>query len=113
MPYKDPIKQKAAQRRYYEENIEKYSEARQRKANLIRRKSEEIKGSTPCADCDMQYPHYMMDFDHLPEFVKVRNLSAVNNFSTVAEWMKEVAKCEVVCANCHRHRTYMRQCKGV
>lgn len=112
MPYIDVEKQRAAQRRYYEENRERYSAARRTKANKIRRLSEDIKGSTPCVDCKIQYPHYIMDFDHLPQYTKIRNLSFVNNFSTVEAWLEEVKKCEVVCSNCHRHRTYMRQTNG-
>lgn len=110
MPYRDPEKQKAAQRRYYDENKEKILLTQNKKRNAMRRYIQEVKESTPCADCGMQYPHYVMDFDHLPGEVKLYNISNQMNsdIGSLATLKAEIAKCEIVCANCHRHRTYMR-----
>lgn len=49
-----------------------------------------------------------MDFDHLGN--KEFNLSSwqSKHISHLAELMVEVAKCEVVCSNCHRVRSRKR-----
>lgn len=62
----------------------------------------------PCVDCKKQYPYYVMDFDHLGN--KKFNLSTVSTkaFSKRAI-IEELEKCELVCANCHRVRTFERQ----
>ena len=106
MPYKDPVKQKLAQQRYYKENQVKYKETSRRKTRLLRRLIQDIKNSTPCTDCKIQYPHYVMDFDHV-NGKKFNNISDIHLF-TERTLREEVAKCDLVCSNCHRHRTYMR-----
>lgn len=58
----------------------------------------------PCADCGISYPYYVMEFDHV-RGVKKHHLSLVNSF-TDEQFLAEIDKCEVVCANCHRYRTY-------
>lgn len=58
----------------------------------------------PCADCGVQYPHYVMDFDHLTD--KSFNIGRDGAKGTMERLLKEIAKCEVVCANCHRERTH-------
>ena len=62
--------------------------------------------SVPCADCGQVFPPYVMDFDHLGE--KVAPVSALATTYGTEALTAEIAKCEVVCANCHRIRTYAR-----
>lgn len=57
----------------------------------------------PCADCGKQYPSYVMQFDHLNG--KEFQLSQ-GYWKTKETILREVAKCEVVCANCHMERTF-------
>lgn len=109
VPYKDPEQQRAAQARYYRENQERIQLVKNRKRNLARRRVQEIKESTPCADCGIQYPYYVMDFDHRPGTGKMFDISDMGLVSSVEVLLAEVAKCDVVCANCHRHRTFMRK----
>jgi hypothetical protein len=73
----------------------------------------------PCTDCGVQYPHYVMDFDHRPGERKNRRLmrkgrNLTRSVSDLARtsWKMfalEVVKCDVVCANCHRERTHQRK----
>lgn len=110
MPYKDPQKQKAAQARYFQENKERLLQQQTNKRSLWRRRIQEIKEATPCADCGESFPHYVMDFDHLPGSGKRFNISnQLGRFTSLADLELEIAKCQVVCANCHRHRTFMRK----
>jgi hypothetical protein len=63
--------------------------------------------SKPCVDCGKSYPIYVMDFDHMRD--KQFLLSRAGQRGYTLEQVKaEMAKCEVVCANCHRIRTYTR-----
>jgi len=62
-----------------------------------------------CFDCKNRYPHYVLEFDHKPEFNKIDVVYRVlRNYGPEAAW-NEVAKCDVVCANCHKIRTYDRE----
>jgi hypothetical protein len=49
-----------------------------------------------------------LEFDHLPGAVKVSTVSAMFASAkfTMDDIKAEIAKCEVVCANCHRIRTF-------
>ena len=63
-----------------------------------------------CADCGYKAHAYALDFDHLPGTVKEFNIAEAS--SNAEMWKKvwsEVEKCEVVCANCHRVRTYIKR----
>lgn len=58
----------------------------------------------PCADCGNTYPPYVMDLDHVRGDKKLAlSMMTMYNSKRVAE---EISKCEVVCANCHRIRTF-------
>ncbi len=111
MPYKDPKKQKAALARYFQENKGRIRKSQNLKRNLLRRRIQEVKEQTPCKDCGETFPHYVMDFDHLPGTEKLFNITKVSACPSMEALEKEIAKCEVVCANCHRHRTFMRNSK--
>lgn len=65
--------------------------------------------SVPCADCGVQYEWFIMELDHLPQFEKVDRVSRLARSRSMAVIVAEVAKCDVVCANCHTRRTYLRQ----
>ncbi len=98
------------QREHYQKNKEYYYALQEERVERNRRRLREAK-AVPCADCGNQYPFYVMDFDHRPGEKKCFNLSAAN-VQTRLCWAKfeaEIAKCDVVCANCHRERTYQRR----
>jgi hypothetical protein len=63
--------------------------------------------SKPCVDCRRVYHYSQMDFDHLPGFEKKFDLwsFSVRKPETIRA---EIAKCDVVCSNCHRLRTWNR-----
>lgn len=68
-----------------------------------------LKEKRGCFDCRNKFPHYVLEFDHRPGEVKIDNVTRVlKNYGTEMAW-KEVAKCDVVCSNCHKVRTYMRE----
>lgn len=57
-----------------------------------------------CADCGYRSHPVALDFDHIGDG-KTMN---VCNAKSIAAAEREIAKCEVVCANCHRVRTAKR-----
>jgi hypothetical protein len=61
--------------------------------------------TVPCADCGVSYPYYVMDFDHRDPETKIGNISKMKVWNK-GKLLAEVAKCDVVCANCHRERTH-------
>lgn len=67
--------------------------------------------SVPCGDCGGVFPQCAMDFDHRDPTTKVRGVTRmISNFGLQAI-LAEVAKCDIVCANCHRLRTFERRAK--
>jgi hypothetical protein len=111
MPYKDPdiarAKNLVYQRAYYARNPEYYKQKaaeRQRRLTAIIRTEK----SRPCTDCSVEYPWYVMDFDHCGE--KEFNLSGAARMGWSEQRIRaEIAKCEIVCANCHRIRSHRRR----
>ena len=85
-------------RLYLDRNLRAYNE---RRLMVIAAKS------CPCADCGVQYPYYVMDFDHREGVTKEFSLHRIQS-ATKRAILREMAKCDVVCANCHRERTYRR-----
>jgi len=66
-----------------------------------------VKLTAGCADCGYKDHAVALDFDHLPGFEKSFNI-ARSTWRARHLIEAEVAKCEVVCANCHRIRSYNR-----
>lgn len=91
-----------------ENQKEKTKERSTRSRTKLKRQLWDIKEESGCVDCGEKYPHYMLDFDHLPGFEKVGNVADVVANYSWEKGMKELEKCEVVCANCHRIRSYQR-----
>jgi AcrR family transcriptional regulator len=59
-----------------------------------------------CVDCGEADP-VVLEFDHLDE--KTASVSVLISQAATREAVEaEIARCEVVCANCHRRRTAMR-----
>jgi hypothetical protein len=111
MKEEDKAKKAAYQKKWYEANKARHI------ANVSARKAivmEEVKDyvrtlkeSTPCADCKNLFPFFVMDFDHLKD--KLKDISELVGGGYGLEKIKaEIAKCEIVCANCHRIRTFTR-----
>lgn len=60
-----------------------------------------------CADCKYAKFAGALEFDHLPGTDKVAPVGNMR-LSSMDRLLAEIAKCEVVCANCHRERTAKR-----
>lgn len=108
MPYKDKKKQKKAQHLHYLKNKKDY-QWREKKA--IKRNKKfvlEYLYQHPCVDCGESDP-VVLEFDHIKgEKFKELNYMTRNSYS-IETIKKEIEKCEVRCANCHRRITAKRQ----
>jgi hypothetical protein len=66
-----------------------------------------LKDGVPCADCGRTYPTYVMEWDHLPDAIKTLVLADARRAAFSKERiLEELEECELVCANCHRERTF-------
>lgn len=72
---------------------------------------DEYKLASGCVDCGWAGHPRALEFDHLPGSVKSANIASMVAHTTYSldDIRAEMAKCEVVCANCHRIRTYNRE----
>ncbi|MBP9816562.1 MAG: hypothetical protein KBD05_00860 [Candidatus Pacebacteria bacterium] len=115
MPFKDPQKQKKYHAKYMREVW--YPQNKKRHISYVKRNKQRVtefidtyKRKQSCVDCGFlgkEFP-YVLDFDHL-------NKGSVKKF-TIGSWSRavlsveaierEIEKCELVCANCHRIRTF-------
>jgi len=88
-------------------NIE-WKEKINRQCNLRYKKIQEFlrsyKLSKGCVDCGYDKHHAALEFDHV-EGVKEFN---VCNAKSIKQAKGEIKKCEVVCSNCHKIRTFER-----
>jgi len=111
MPYADPIKQKEYMQRYAKERYHadlENQKRRSRESKERRRKEIQELKKVPCADCNQTYPTYVMTFDHVRGKKSFTIGDRAGSYST-ERMLEEIAKCDVVCSNCHAIRTHERQ----
>ena len=101
---------KARGRKYYHTNRDRQLNLalkRRHKAYLLKREYINKVKDRPCVDCGIKYPFYVMDLDHKQGTIKIKDVGRMTNANwSLDKIKKEVEKCEVVCANCHRIRTF-------
>lgn len=106
MAYSDQEKNRQYYRDYKALNSErlKFHERKRRREWRIRLL--EIVGNNKCKDCG-EKDFRVLEFDHLGDEKKEANVASFIG----RNWVKALAeamKCEVVCANCHKIRTFER-----
>jgi hypothetical protein len=99
-------------KRRIKDRIAKYNRGGFR--DLRRRRIQEFinnQKAVPCTDCNNRFHSVAMDFDHIPERGKKKFSisSGVVKMRSMNSIIAEISKCEVVCSNCHRVRTYNRK----
>ena len=67
----------------------------------------------PCGDCGGRFPAAAMQWDHLPGSEKAHDVGDLVRRLCKERVLEEIAKCELVCANCHAVRTVSRRERGV
>ena len=118
------IKQhRKARKKYLKTNLAKVNAGKARYRQSGRSYARELK-DVPCFDCGNKFPVVCMDFDPREGTEKHPRLTYKENgykrvpismtaFATqnIEAFKIEVEKCDVVCANCHRIRTWERRIK--
>jgi hypothetical protein len=97
--------------RYFQVNRQRIMARKRERWNELLRWYQDLKESAPCVDCGGFFHHAAMTWDHLPGHEKVTEVSNLRRSSRQAV-LDEVAKCDLVCANCHAVRSYERR-RGV
>lgn len=104
--------QRAYHRLYYQRNKSRFIAKNRRNKNRQRKRLRAILWGVkqcPCQDCGDTFHPWVMELDHREGTKKeaaVANLASKG--CTDARLLEEIDKCDVVCANCHRMRTYRR-----
>lgn len=96
---------------HYKSNPERRKKTRERQTSYTavnRQFVYDYLAQHPCEIC-AEPDIIVLEFDHLPEFKKKINVSdAISRYGP--EMLKEeIAKCRVLCANCHRRHTAKQQ----
>ncbi|MDQ1299556.1 MAG: hypothetical protein QG636_224 [Patescibacteria group bacterium] len=118
MPHKDPERAKEYHAKYMKEVW--YPKNKEKHLAYVRRNKQRVtafiaayKKDRSCTDCGFsgkEFP-FVLDFDHLD--------GGLSKKFTIGSWShsvlsieaieKEIEKCELVCANCHRIRTFSKK----
>ena len=69
--------------------------------------------NNPCTDCGNTFHPWAMHYDHLVSEEKDMEIGKLVVFGSKKRIDAEIEKCELVCANCHAVRAYIRYQAGV
>jgi hypothetical protein len=79
--------------------------SRTRRAKL-QKSIDAYKAAHGCSGCGESDP-VVLDFDHRDSSIKKTNIaSMVSDRYSLEIIKKEIAKCDILCANCHRRKTF-------
>ena len=105
MPYKDPEKRRECRRRWYHNNKESEKRHVKRRKEQIKKWFELYKKNLFCSRCGETHPA-TLEFHHNKENKEMNVSEMIYNGYSIQRINKEVAKCVVLCANCHRKEHY-------
>ena len=94
---------------WYPKNKDRVMANGQRYQDRLRDWIDQQKVERGCMDCGYNLHPWVLEFDHRPGEQKVMAVSRMRNKSNHDAIVAEIAKCDVVCANCHRDRTHERR----
>ena len=95
---------------YYKKHPEYFKEANKRVSFRTKELIWSVRASNYCTDCKRYFHPACMDFDHLKnKKCTIGKEYWAKKFETI---FKEIKKCQLVCSNCHRLRSYKRLFKG-
>ena len=108
MPYKNRQDERNFRKRWWASLSLERKREKQNKANVRNRLIKEFiaayKLENGCIDCGYKKHHSALEFDHVGTDKSINVCFA----KSIEQAKKEIKKCEVVCSNCHRIRTYQR-----
>ncbi len=92
---------------HYQRNKLYYINKAQEYRKEVKRLVTQYKKIHPCVDCNNS-DFRVLEFDHLPGNKKSMDIAVMVCSRSIDSVMKEIAKCDILCANCHRIRTWKR-----
>lgn len=101
MPFKDREVQLEAQRNAYQNNKAYYREQLQKRRQKNKDYLADLKKTLSCTKCGFSHPA-ALDFHHRDSEDKDMNVSNSVFNKGLENLKKEIEKCDVLCANCHR-----------
>lgn len=119
MAIKDPRRRKEYHAKYmkevwYPKNKAKHISYVRRNKNRVAQFIEQYKRMHSCIDCGFpgkEFP-YVLDFDHMGSAIKKFNIGSWSHtVLSIGAIEREIEKCQLVCANCHRKRTFSKKLK--
>ena len=99
---------KEYKRNWHQENKERNNQLSKERRREKQDKLSAMKLALGCTDCGYNSNSAALDFDHV-RGTKRFGIALATRGHSWATIEQEIAKCEVVCANCHRVRTERRR----
>lgn len=110
MPYKDRAKRLEYAKAYRSDvdNLAKQTALMAERRKDVKRFIDQVKSERGCERCGEKHPA-CLDFHHRDPSEKQFSLNTAKRRGyTLAMVREEIAKCEVLCANCHRKEHWKR-----
>src|SRR5258705_499129 len=101
---RDLSKEVLSTRRYRARNRCELNRKQRETARVHHRWCDALKNK-PCVDCGIKYPPHVMDWDHVSGVKRFNLGNARQRYGHLGireQILVEIAKCDLVCANCHR-----------
>lgn len=106
MPIIDKEKSKEYQKKWYQKNKEAHDLRTKKKRKEIDNWFKELKSTLKCSNCAENHIA-CLEFHHKDKDTKIYNVSGMGRrYASKQLILDEIAKCEVLCANCHRKLHY-------
>ncbi|MCP1852737.1 MULTISPECIES: hypothetical protein [unclassified Bradyrhizobium] len=102
MAYNDVENMRRYRREWYHRNKDFAKAKRAEQKSRIKEWLEEFKRGLKCSECPEDHPA-TLDFHHLePDGKDIGVSQAITDGWSIARIKSEMAKCKVLCSNCHR-----------
>ncbi len=99
---RDIEKQRAHWRNWYHKNKDAARKNRQKSFDRVNGWFKEYKKTLKCSVCGFDKHPAALDFHHRDGEVKIGDIGTMSRRATKVKLLAEIAKCDVLCANCHR-----------
>ena len=112
MPYKDPEKRRTYQREYmrrwYQNNKATHIAYVRNRDRKIEEWLKQYKLTLSCELCPESHPA-CLEFHHVNPAEKKFTIGRQERYISMKSLQAEIAKCRVLCANCHRKEHWLRR----
>lgn len=97
----------ASNQRYADSHKRELEAKKQERVKRNKKVINKLKENSGCKDCGKFFNYWSLEFDHIIPENKSFDISlAVGNGWSINYILNEINKCDVVCSNCHRIRTF-------